>query len=445
MTDLAYTLPDRDHHDIITRDRSFIQLLSKVEGFLFMLVIIIFSNAFIATFLFDPESTTNSSPIKTLILMLGYIFVGIMTLKRMPQILRLVVFNPLLILCVLWCALSVGWSAKPDLSIKLSFYLLMTTLFGLVLAARYDWCEMLQKLAIVFSFLAFSAMILGVFFPSISIHTEIHPGAWFAPWENKNYMGGNMTKGVIICMCALAMRPDRWYLWIPGGLMCMAMVLTSTSKTSLLTTLSMSALFMAIFIYRKWPGFRVPLIYTIVFSVTIFSTLMIVIPEEMFELIGKDPTFSGRTDIWNGLISSIKERPFLGYGYGIYWTDPLGPSYFVRLHLEWGSPSAHHGWIETWLSAGFVAVFLFGVLFLWTLILAFIRVKKGGIEAYWAVLSTLMFFMFSMSESTILQANDISWVMFVATSAKLLAFEQPYWYKKKPKRHRPQPRRTYAG
>jgi len=32
-----------------------------------------------------------------------------------------------------------------------------------------------------------------------------------------------------------------------------------------------------------------------------------------------------------------------------------------------------------------------------------------------------------MSESTILQQNDLSWVMFVATSAKLFAFEKPYW------------------
>jgi len=32
-----------------------------------------------------------------------------------------------------------------------------------------------------------------------------------------------------------------------------------------------------------------------------------------------------------------------------------------------------------------------------------------------------------MSESTILQQNDLSWVMLVATSAKLFAFDKPYW------------------
>jgi len=59
--------------------------------------------------------------------------------------------------------------------------------------------------------------------------------------------------------------------------------------------------------------------------------------------------------------------------------------------------------------------------------LAFDRLRKGGTETYWVILSTVMFFAFSMSESTILQQNDLSWVMFIATSAKLFAFEKPYW------------------
>jgi len=126
---------------------------------------------------------------------------------------------------------------------------------------------------------------------------------------------------------------------------------------------------------------------------------------------------TGRTDIWAGLIESIKMKPWLGNGYGVYWLDPLGPSYYVRLQLEWGIPSAHNGWMDTWLSIGAVGVGLFALLFLLTTILAFDRLRKGGTETYWVILSTIMFFAFSMSESTILQQNDLSWVMFVATSA----------------------------
>ena len=155
--------------------------------------------------------------------------------------------------------------------------------------------------------------------------------------------------------------------------------------------------------------------------------MLIVAPEFALGLIGKEITLTGRTDIWSGLIASIQQKPWLGYGYGVYWLDPLGSSYYVRLSLEWGIPSAHNGWLDTWLSVGALGVVVFGLFFAFTTILAFDRLRKGGTETYWVILSTIMFFAFSMSESTILQQNDLSWVMFVATSAKLFAFEKPFW------------------
>ena len=150
----------------------------------------------------------------------------------------------------------------------------------------------------------------------------------------------------------------------------------------------------------------------------------------MLELIGKDRTLTGRTDIWDALLRSIKEKPYLGYGYGVYWLDQLGPSYYVRLQLQWGIPSAHNGWIETWLSVGVLGVTLFALQFIWTFILALQRIRRGGSETYFAILVIVVFFVFSLSESAILQQNDLSWVMFVAVSAKLFAFEKPYWRNK---------------
>ena len=166
-------------------------------------------------------------------------------------------------------------------------------------------------------------------------------------------------------------------------------------------------------------------------AVSIFLVAVLAFPEEMFGLIGKDPSFTGRTDIWGALMTSIRERFWLGYGYGVYWMDPNGPSYYVRLQLEWGVPTAHNGWIESWLSAGFVVVAIFGLLYVLTLLFAINRMKHGGVEAYWAILATLSFLFFSMSESTILAQNDLTWLIFVATSAKLFAFERPYWRNKR--------------
>jgi hypothetical protein len=64
-----------------------------------------------------------------------------------------------------------------------------------------------------------------------------------------------------------------------------------------------------------------------------------------------------------------------------------------------------------------------------TVMMGLSRIKHGGVETYWVILSLFFFITFSLSESTILQQNDLSWFLFVATASKLWAREKPYWRK----------------
>jgi len=259
---------------------------------------------------------------------------------------------------------------------------------------------------------------------------QIHEGAWRGAWLEKNSFGLGMAKAMLLMMCAFAMKPKRGWFWIPIGVLCFGLVLMSTSKAALLSAVFALTGFFAIRVFRRFPVLRVPLMYGIVISISTITFLLIFQTDAMFELIGKERTLTGRTDIWNSLVLAIKEHPWLGYGYGTFWGDPNGPSYWVRFSLEWGVPTAHNGWVETWLSAGAIAVILFGILYVCSLFLALDRLYRGGVENYWVVLGTIQFFMISMSESTILQQNDLSWVIFVATAAKLFSFEPGYWRNK---------------
>jgi hypothetical protein len=85
-------------------------------------------------------------------------------------------------------------------------------------------------------------------------------------------------------------------------------------------------------------------------------------------LTDKDPTFSGRTAIWNIVAEHIALRPFLGSGFGAYWVGPITgtPSYQFVTQLYFYPTEAHNGYLDVVNELGLVGgVCLLGYLFVY--------------------------------------------------------------------------------
>jgi len=301
--------------------------------------------------------------------------------------------------------------------------LMFTSLLGCLIAARYSWRGMVELFAATFLILAVGSTISALAFPSFGVDDSIHVGAWQGLWLEKNQLGAAMAKGVLACVSAAVLAPARRSFWIGGAVLCGALVLLSTSTTALLAMLVVLAGGVALAGLRQGGVVLLGTLWMGLVLALALGGVILLAPEALLEAFGKDATLTGRTGLWEALSRRIEIRPWEGYGYGAFWTDPNGPAFYVRRDVEWRAPTAHNGWLEVLIQLGWMGLALFAAHFALSAAAASRRLVSGG-EGMWAVLSTALFALFSLSESTIMQQNNINWVLYVATTAKLLEFRR---------------------
>jgi O-antigen ligase len=382
-----------------------------------LLFLLVFSGIFFGPLVENGASVSDTSFAKSLYYIV-YFSVVILVVKHPVSTAKGMAHSFLLLLPVFLAMASTLWSIEPGYTLRRSIALMMTTGFAIYLASRYDWGELIELLAVTYGLLAVLSLLFVLVAPGKGIMQTTHPGAWSGLWWEKNDLGMNMAKAAHLSLCAMIFRPKRAWLWGSILLLSVALLLLSTSKTSLLAMLLAFGGAGGLYIFRRSPLIGIPLIYfSLIFALALGLGIEFA-PKFMFGLIGKDPSLTGRTDIWEALFTQIQNHPWLGHGYGVFWLDENGPAFWVRQQTEWLVPTAHNGWLETWLSIGLVGVVIFAITY-FSAVISALRGVLNDKAAYWALISTLVFLLFSVSESNILQQNNLGWIVFAATAAKL--------------------------
>jgi exopolysaccharide production protein ExoQ len=107
---------------------------------------------------------------------------------------------------------------------------------------------------------------------------------------------------------------------------------------------------------------RLPLVHVLVGAIVLvsFAVLFLGVGGGFLEIIGRDSSLTGRTDIWP-LVLGLVQDPILGTGFESFW---LGER-LLRIWASYpGINQAHNGLIETYLNLGLVGVFLLAVVVL---------------------------------------------------------------------------------
>lgn len=291
---------------------------------------------------------------------------------------RLIVsqMNPFfLALCVLAGA-SVLWSIDHGFTVRRLIRL--ATIFFVVLAFVLVSGRRVQEvLRPAITAVLAASIIMVMFYPALALERsgamEL-AGAWHGLATQKNGLGSLAAIGTILWVHAVVARETRLPMAAVGLAISLVCLFYSRSSTSLLTTLFTVPLM--VFLMRPPEGMRhwVPGVASLFFAALLVYTFavlrlvpgLLILLRPIGALTDKDPTFSGRTEIWDIIREHISYRPFLGSGYGAYWVGPImgTPSYEHVLRLHFYPTEAHNGYLDVVNDLGLLGgALLLGFLF----------------------------------------------------------------------------------
>lgn len=406
----------------------------------FVVVVILLSTGALLPLLHNEGRTVVSAaqvvdvaqgdPVTQIVWLGVYGITALLAIMRWRQIVYVITRDKLLLVLVGIALVSIVWSVVPELTLRRGVALGGTTLFAAYLAARFSMSELLRLLAWALGIAALFSLLFALALPSYGIYIDPRGEAWGGIYSHKNTLGRTMALGAIVFLfLALSDRKHRW-ITLGGFGLSVAILLLSESVTSLVTFLILLALW-PLYMTLRWRYVsKVPFYAMVALGGVLVVAWLLAGNLETVVLgaLGRDPTLTGRTELWSAVLERIQERPLLGYGYGAFWLGWTGESAHVLLRMlgqgigaNYGA--ADNGFLDLWLQLGLVGVLAFAIGFVRAFFRAVTWVRQTTTtEGLWPLVLLTYILFYNSSESAILAYNNVLWILYVAA---LLAIAVP--------------------
>lgn len=267
----------------------------------------------------------------------------------------------------------------------------MTALFALWVTDRYDIKRTLEFIIAAQTMFVMANLVLYFLFPHIGFYFDEEGRYLFRGIaDRKNALGQELGFGMVLQMVLLRLKLDKkekvsLLFW--GVLMAQLFLLILCQNAGALFTASIPVAFL--FVLEKRLGIRGRFQWGIIYtagSIGFLIAAMTILPlfEPFFNSIGKDATLSNRTLIWEGILEYVQQfNTFTGSGFNMFWRDEIALQNLQNCYsrdswfrsMTFGS---HNVLLEMWLDMGLIGL----VIYLVTLIIAFVNVKKIPEEHY---------------------------------------------------------------
>jgi O-antigen ligase len=379
----------------------------------------------------DTTLIENGGSVGNQIIWLGLVLIPVILLRhriRLTWILLRTVNGWFLLLTLLACA-SALWSIDAGATLrKLSHLIGIYIVCITVCLVGWNARRFQGVLRPVLTAIMVGSIIFGLVRPDLAIAgpnlASGDPGGhWRGLTVHKNALGSVSSFAVILWFHAFLYRETKWWATLVGLSSSLACLYLSGSSTSLAGT----AMVLVFLLLGKLtpPSMRrhVTPVMISMFLLTILlyglAAMKLVPGLNAFiglatSAVGKDPTFAGRTPIWDLVKANIALHPALGTGYGAFWVGPFdtSPSYEFLKRLYFYPGEAHNGYLDVVLDLGYVGLVLLGAFIVRYLVLSIRLLKIDRPQALLYLSLMIYFLLANLTESSWLTIGpNPNWMM----------------------------------
>jgi O-antigen ligase len=316
---------------------------------------------------------------------------------------------------------SSAWSEDPLFTLRRSIVLLASTMYAVYFGGRFTLAEQLRLLSWTFALVVCSSLFMVIFLPQYGVGHDVFLGAWLGAFPQRNLTARAM---VLAALVFYFVRPSaiRWIRWV-GVAASLCLIAESRSATGPIMIIVMIAILLSFRMAKLNLTALVPVVIGVGTLVIALAFLMWTNQSQLFALVGRDSTLSGRTDLWSAALVSILRRPWLGYGFNAFWAGMQGKSYSVQLSVGSYMGHSHCGFLDLTLDLGLLGLVTFftGYLVLSRRALQILR-RVPGSASYWLCAFLCLRVLYNLDDAAILSQHDIFWVLYASTAVNISTF-----------------------
>ena len=301
--------------------------------------------------------------------LLGLIIAGVtVVIRRSQKCLDLLKENRFFLLFFIFCGISCFWSDYAFVSFKRYTKDIGTLVMVLIVLTE---TEPIQALRAVFARYSYLVLLISVVF--IKYFPEF--GRVYNRWTGEPVYCGIATEknifGQFVFICGLFIiwdlieilikqnavnkKADVFNRFILLGLVIWLLYMASSATAIFCMSFGVIILiFMQTSLYkRQIQNLGTWIIAFLLLVIVIYSISGLL--EFFTDILGRDTTLTGRTEIWNELLAQ-PINPWLGVGYQSFWLTPTAARMTERFYFTLNQ--AHNGFLEVYIQTGLVSLSL---------------------------------------------------------------------------------------